>query len=64
MAEEVEALVIVQVVSIEGNLQINIPSNDAMLLWGIAKMIEKRADEVHFQAMSMIQSKKSKLVVP
>ena len=63
MSNEVEPILIVQVASVEGNLQITIPSNDAMLLWGIAKMIEKRADEVHFQAMSMV-TKKSKLVVP
>jgi hypothetical protein len=61
MAEEV---IIVQVSVVDGNLQIAIPSNDAMMLWGIAKMIEKRADEVHYQAMSMVASKKSKLAVP
>jgi hypothetical protein len=62
MAEEVT--IIVNIVMGPDGLIVQIPSNDYMLLWGIAKLIEKRADEVHFQQMSMLAAKKSKLLVP
>ena len=62
MAEEVT--IIVSIVMGPDGLVVQIPSNDYMLLWGIAKLIDKRADEVQFQQMSMMAAKKSKIVVP
>jgi hypothetical protein len=61
MAEEVTT--IVNVAMGPDGLIVQIPSNDYMLLWGIAKLIEKRADEVQFQTMSMAAAKTKRLVV-
>jgi hypothetical protein len=62
MGEEVTT--IVKVAMGQDGLIVQIPSNDYMLLWGIAKLIEKRADEVQFQTMSMAAAKKPKLFKP
>ena len=64
MPNNEEVTIIVSIVMGPDGLVVQIPSNDYMLLWGIAKLIDKRADVLQFQQMSMLASKKSKIVVP
>lgn len=52
----------------DGNLEIHINSQDAIQLWGLAKVIEKRADQIHNLGLAMANAqannKKPRLVVP
>ena len=50
MAEEVT---IILITIKDGNLQIHINSQDAVQLWGLAKVIEKRADDIHRMGMDL-----------
>ena len=65
MAEEVVPQVVVLVtITKEGSLEIRINGTDALQLWGLAKIIEKRADELHFQGMAMANQKKPRILRP
>jgi hypothetical protein len=59
MAEEVD---IIRISVVDGNLNIRINSMDAVQLWGLAKIIEKRADEIHFQGMMIANQKKPRII--
>jgi hypothetical protein len=63
MAEEIT---IIQITMKDGNLQIHINSQDAIQLWGLAKVIEKRADDIHRLGMAMAnaETKKPRIVLP
>ena len=60
MAEEV---VIIHIAVGDKGLEVHINSDDYMMLWGLARLIEKRADDVQMRAMSAVTSKKPRLVV-
>jgi hypothetical protein len=57
---------IIHVAVKNGNLEIQIPSQDAVQLWGLAKVIEKRADDIHRLGMAMAnaETKKPRIVLP
>lgn len=63
MAAEVTIILITMK---DGNLEIHINSQDAVQLWGLAKIIEKRADDIHRMGMAIANggSKKPRLVLP
>ena len=48
----------------DGSMQVIINETSPIVLWGIAKLIEKRADEVNLQQSMLARSRKPTLVVP
>lgn len=65
MAEKVTTNLLVQVANAEdGSLNFTIPCTSPLLLWGVAKTIEKHADMLHMQQTTMVERQKPKLMVP
>lgn len=61
MPEPVKPLILVSVDE-KGSLNIQIDGFSPIMLWGIARMIERRGDEVDFQQKMLAESKKPRLV--
>ena len=61
MAEEVVRPSVTVTIDDAGSLHINCTGFNHIMLWGIAKEIEERANEVRLQAMMLAEGRKSKI---
>jgi hypothetical protein len=68
MGEEVDKVklrVVVQILGDDnGALNFNVNTGSPIELWGIAKQLEKMADELAFAQQSKVRQSKPRLVVP
>jgi len=62
MGEEVTKPIVLFTPNEDGTLHVEIDGFPPIMLWGIARMIERHADQIDFQASVVTEQKKPRIV--